>query len=149
MGLSGGPRARGLEYRIKVVGLRFLIVVHTDIGAYGRARPGSVDTRLGVGARPTVSVCHYGGAPDERQGPAPAEYGAYGGWLFVSTGLAYNVFGSPRPNEDLTEIYSGKEERQGKVGPPGVGNCSTSFALNAVLKACDAFYNLACKSLNI
>ncbi|KAK8951701.1 Cytochrome b559 subunit alpha [Platanthera zijinensis] len=35
-------------------------------------------------------------------------------WLFVSTGLAYDVFGSPRPNVDLTEIYSGKEERQGK-----------------------------------
>ncbi|GER54878.1 cytochrome b559 subunit alpha [Striga asiatica] len=26
------------------------------------------------------------------------------GWLFVSTGLAYDVFGSPRPNEYFTEI---------------------------------------------
>jgi photosystem II cytochrome b559 subunit alpha len=25
------------------------------------------------------------------------------GWLFVSTGLAYDVFGSPRPNEFFTE----------------------------------------------
>ena len=25
------------------------------------------------------------------------------GWLFVSTGLAYDVFGSPRPNEYYTE----------------------------------------------
>ena len=25
------------------------------------------------------------------------------GWLFVSTGLAYDVFGSPRPNEYSTE----------------------------------------------
>jgi len=26
-----------------------------------------------------------------------------GGWLFVSTGLAYDVFGTPRPNEYFTE----------------------------------------------
>jgi len=26
------------------------------------------------------------------------------GWLFVSTGLAYDVFGSPRPNEYLLKI---------------------------------------------
>ncbi len=25
------------------------------------------------------------------------------GWLFVSTGLAYDVFGTPRPNEYFTE----------------------------------------------
>jgi photosystem II cytochrome b559 subunit alpha len=25
------------------------------------------------------------------------------GWLFVSTGLAYDVFGTPRPNEYYTE----------------------------------------------
>jgi photosystem II cytochrome b559 subunit alpha len=25
------------------------------------------------------------------------------GWLFVSTGLAYDVFGSPRPDEYFTE----------------------------------------------
>ena len=25
------------------------------------------------------------------------------GWLFVSTGLAYDVFGSPRPNEYFTD----------------------------------------------
>ena len=25
------------------------------------------------------------------------------GWLFVSTGLAYDVFGTPRPNEYITE----------------------------------------------
>lgn len=25
------------------------------------------------------------------------------GWLFVSTGLAYDVFGSPRPNEYFSE----------------------------------------------
>ncbi|RWR98293.1 photosystem II cytochrome b559 alpha subunit chloroplast [Cinnamomum micranthum f. kanehirae] len=30
------------------------------------------------------------------------------GWLFVSTGLAYDVFGSPRPNEYFTE-RAGKE----------------------------------------
>nr|GMD05993.1 cytochrome B559 subunit alpha [Ipomoea batatas]GMD05994.1 cytochrome B559 subunit alpha [Ipomoea batatas] len=26
------------------------------------------------------------------------------GWLFVSSGLAYDVFGSPRPNEYFTEV---------------------------------------------
>jgi photosystem II cytochrome b559 subunit alpha len=26
------------------------------------------------------------------------------GWLFVSTGLAYDVFGTPRPNEYFTEL---------------------------------------------
>jgi photosystem II cytochrome b559 subunit alpha len=26
------------------------------------------------------------------------------GWLFVSTGLAYDVFGTPRPNEYFTQI---------------------------------------------
>lgn len=25
------------------------------------------------------------------------------GWLFVSTGLAYDIFGTPRPNEYFTE----------------------------------------------
>nr|QHD45159.1 cytochrome b559 subunit alpha [Codium fragile] len=25
------------------------------------------------------------------------------GWLFISTGLAYDIFGSPRPNEYFTE----------------------------------------------
>ncbi|XP_060958320.1 uncharacterized protein LOC133030117 [Cannabis sativa] len=29
------------------------------------------------------------------------------GWLFVSTGLAYDVFGSPRPNEYYTESRQG------------------------------------------
>ncbi|CAI9296378.1 unnamed protein product [Lactuca saligna] len=29
------------------------------------------------------------------------------GWLFVSTGLAYDVFGSPRPNEYFTENRQG------------------------------------------
>ena len=29
------------------------------------------------------------------------------GWLFVSTGLAYDVFGSPRPNEYFTEQRQG------------------------------------------
>nr|YP_010760453.1 photosystem II cytochrome b559 alpha subunit [Cuscuta nevadensis]WEY30439.1 photosystem II cytochrome b559 alpha subunit [Cuscuta nevadensis] len=29
------------------------------------------------------------------------------GWLFVSTGLAYDVFGSPRPNEYFTESQQG------------------------------------------
>ncbi|PUZ75592.1 hypothetical protein GQ55_1G192000 [Panicum hallii var. hallii] len=29
------------------------------------------------------------------------------GWLFVSTGLAYDVFGSPRPNEYFTESRRG------------------------------------------
>ncbi|MFN9400727.1 MAG: cytochrome b559 subunit alpha, partial [Dolichospermum sp.] len=26
------------------------------------------------------------------------------GWLFVSTGLAYDVFGTPRPNEYFTQV---------------------------------------------
>jgi len=26
------------------------------------------------------------------------------GWLFVSTGLAYDVFGTPRPNENFTQV---------------------------------------------
>jgi photosystem II cytochrome b559 subunit alpha len=26
------------------------------------------------------------------------------GWLFVQTGLAYDVFGTPRPNEYFTEV---------------------------------------------
>jgi len=25
------------------------------------------------------------------------------GWIFVSTGLAYDIFGTPRPNEYFTE----------------------------------------------
>jgi photosystem II cytochrome b559 subunit alpha len=29
------------------------------------------------------------------------------GWLFVSTGLAYDVFGTPRPNEYFTEDRQG------------------------------------------
>ena len=29
------------------------------------------------------------------------------GWLFVTTGLAYDVFGSPRPNEYFTESRQG------------------------------------------
>lgn len=29
------------------------------------------------------------------------------GWLFVSTGLAYDVFGSPRPNNYFTETRQG------------------------------------------
>ncbi|KAK1411325.1 hypothetical protein QVD17_37873 [Tagetes erecta] len=29
------------------------------------------------------------------------------GWLFVSTGLAYDVFGSPRPNDYFTENRQG------------------------------------------
>nr|YP_010760034.1 photosystem II cytochrome b559 alpha subunit [Cuscuta corymbosa var. stylosa]WEY29970.1 photosystem II cytochrome b559 alpha subunit [Cuscuta corymbosa var. stylosa] len=29
------------------------------------------------------------------------------GWLFVSTGLAYDVFGSPRPDEYFTESQHG------------------------------------------
>jgi len=29
------------------------------------------------------------------------------GWLFVSTGLAYDVFGSPRPNEYFMESRQG------------------------------------------
>ena len=29
------------------------------------------------------------------------------GWLFVSTGLAYDVFGTPRPNEYFTEDSKG------------------------------------------
>jgi photosystem II cytochrome b559 subunit alpha len=28
----------------------------------------------------------------------------FAGWLFVSTGLAYDVFGTPRPNEYFTEV---------------------------------------------
>ena len=29
------------------------------------------------------------------------------GWVFVSTGLAYDVFGTPRPNEYFTESRQG------------------------------------------
>jgi len=29
------------------------------------------------------------------------------GWLFVSTGLAYDAFGTPRPNEYFTESRQG------------------------------------------
>jgi photosystem II cytochrome b559 subunit alpha len=29
------------------------------------------------------------------------------GWLFVSTGLAYDIFGSPRPNEYFSEENQG------------------------------------------
>lgn len=42
------------------------------------------------------------------------------GWLFVSTGLAYDVFGTPRPNQYFTQAqpqiqivtdrYSGKDQ---------------------------------------
>jgi photosystem II cytochrome b559 subunit alpha len=44
------------------------------------------------------------------------------GWLFVSTGLAYDVFGTPRPNEYFTQTrqevpivmdrYEGKQQIQ-------------------------------------
>ncbi|KAL8237812.1 hypothetical protein R6Q59_018893, partial [Mikania micrantha] len=30
-----------------------------------------------------------------------------GGWLFFSTGLAYNIFGSPRPNDYFIENQQG------------------------------------------
>jgi len=29
------------------------------------------------------------------------------GWLFISTGLAYDVFGTPRPNEYFTQSRQG------------------------------------------
>ncbi|KAK8968535.1 Cytochrome b559 subunit alpha [Platanthera guangdongensis] len=37
-------------------------------------------------------------------------------WLFISTGFACDVCGSPHPNEDLTEIYSGKGEARKTSG---------------------------------
>nr|YP_009673793.1 photosystem II protein V [Cuscuta chapalana]QDF46513.1 photosystem II protein V [Cuscuta chapalana] len=39
------------------------------------------------------------------------------GWLFVSTGLAYDVFGSPRPNEYFTEIQQGVPLINGRFEP--------------------------------
>ncbi|WP_299404882.1 cytochrome b559 subunit alpha [Acaryochloris sp. IP29b_bin.148] len=53
------------------------------------------------------------------------------GWFFVSTGLAYDVFGTPRPNEYfsqsesqiqiVTDRYAGKQQindfRQFKLNP--------------------------------
>ncbi len=48
------------------------------------------------------------------------------GWLFVSTGLAYDTFGTPRPNEYYTptrqelpivkDRYEGKQEIQKYIG---------------------------------
>jgi len=40
-----------------------------------------------------------------QENPIPSLFIA--GWLFVSTGLAYDVFGSPRPNEYFTESRQG------------------------------------------
>ncbi|QCE10038.1 photosystem II cytochrome b559 subunit alpha [Vigna unguiculata] len=40
-----------------------------------------------------------------------------GGWLFVSTGLAYDVFGSPRPNEYFTENRQGIPLITGRFDP--------------------------------
>ncbi|KAG4987148.1 hypothetical protein JHK84_035100 [Glycine max] len=39
------------------------------------------------------------------------------GWLFVSTGLAYDVFGSPRPNEYFTESRQGIPLITGRFDP--------------------------------
>ncbi|KAL4373792.1 hypothetical protein AHAS_Ahas05G0117200 [Arachis hypogaea] len=39
------------------------------------------------------------------------------GWLFVSTGLAYDVFGSPRPNEYFTENRQGIPLITGRFDP--------------------------------
>ena len=39
------------------------------------------------------------------------------GWLFVSTGLAYDVFGSPRPNEYFTESRQGISLITGRFDP--------------------------------
>jgi photosystem II cytochrome b559 subunit alpha len=39
------------------------------------------------------------------------------GWLFVSTGLAYDVFGSPRPNEYFTEGRQGIPLITGRFDP--------------------------------
>ncbi|MCS6814317.1 MAG: cytochrome b559 subunit alpha [Cyanobacteria bacterium] len=44
------------------------------------------------------------------------------GWLFVSTGLAYDVFGTPRPNEYFTQtrqelpIVSSRYEGKQQIG---------------------------------
>nr|YP_009589839.1 photosystem II cytochrome b559 alpha subunit [Selaginella tamariscina]QBL76422.1 photosystem II cytochrome b559 alpha subunit [Selaginella tamariscina] len=44
------------------------------------------------------------------------------GWLFVSTGLAYDVFGSPRPNEYSTgdrrdiPLITGRSDSSGQIG---------------------------------
>ncbi|KAI3916553.1 hypothetical protein MKW92_004379 [Papaver armeniacum] len=39
------------------------------------------------------------------------------GWLFVNTGLAYDVFGSPRPNEYFTESRQGIPLITGRFDP--------------------------------
>jgi len=39
------------------------------------------------------------------------------GWLFVSTGLAYDVFGSPRPNEYFSESRQGIPLITGRFDP--------------------------------
>nr|YP_010760273.1 photosystem II cytochrome b559 alpha subunit [Cuscuta volcanica]WEY30258.1 photosystem II cytochrome b559 alpha subunit [Cuscuta volcanica] len=39
------------------------------------------------------------------------------GWLFVSTGLAYDVFGSPRPNEYFTDSQQGTPLIIGRFEP--------------------------------
>ncbi|KAF1859162.1 hypothetical protein Lal_00000993 [Lupinus albus] len=39
------------------------------------------------------------------------------GWLFVSTGLAYDVFGSPRPNEYFIESRQGIPLITGRFDP--------------------------------
>ncbi|MCL7050938.1 hypothetical protein MKW94_013910 [Papaver nudicaule] len=39
------------------------------------------------------------------------------GWLFVSAGLAYDVFGSPRPNEYFTESRQGIPLITGRFDP--------------------------------
>ncbi|KAF9664291.1 hypothetical protein SADUNF_Sadunf16G0002800 [Salix dunnii] len=45
------------------------------------------------------------------------QVGRGGGWLFVSTGLAYDVFGSPRPNEYFTESRQGIPLITGRFDP--------------------------------
>uniref|UniRef100_A0A6N2K7C5 Photosystem II cytochrome b559 alpha subunit lumenal region domain-containing protein n=1 Tax=Salix viminalis TaxID=40686 RepID=A0A6N2K7C5_SALVM len=44
-------------------------------------------------------------------------YSSILGWLFVSTGLAYDVFGSPRPNEYFTESRQGIPLITGRFDP--------------------------------
>ncbi|KAM0048480.1 putative photosystem II cytochrome b559, alpha subunit [Helianthus debilis subsp. tardiflorus] len=51
-----------------------------------------------MGGRPPLSSVRH------RSNTAPL---FIAGWLFVSTGLAYVVFGSPRPNEYFTENRQG------------------------------------------
>jgi len=68
------------------------------------------------------------------------------GWLFVSTGLAYDVFGSPRPNEYFTEIRQEAPLITDRFGAlDQVKRFSSSYILSRQIKNLLLFICYVCK----